>query len=288
MNPYEIFISMSEFMDNTKTNEVPAIRELPDLPEHIAVVPRPELQPKIEIQETTEQRGKALEFFSRAKEVSLPAEPAYTYTDHEFTSNGRYLPAQISGIYEDALDDSECRSTMSALKEWQHQETEYTCAIQSFKMAINRLSQKAYSESDIRQEVMNHGWFKETEGVYPSDHKKIAELFGFEAKLYRNKLDVKALESLKEDGNGVLVSVDALKLNFPIVFHDKATINNHLVEFLGFDFTDKNNPLVLINDPGSDRGCGAAYPLAFFEQAACIEDFTGTRKLAHVTEIFSN
>ena len=45
------------------------------------------------------------------------------------------------------------------------------------------------------------------------------------------------------------------------------TVADHAVEVIGFDYSDPNNPMVILNDSGTPDGCGELVPLDVFVNA---------------------
>jgi hypothetical protein len=81
------------------------------------------------------------------------------------------------------------------------------------------------------------------------------------------------IENALAEGDGVIVGVDGGELSNPEFDFDQPLVDyqgipgqgaDHAVQVVGLDYTDPDNPMVIINDPGSSDGQGKAIPLEAF------------------------
>lgn len=195
-------------------------------------------------------------------------ERAFEYSEPYIDESGFYVPRQINGVYEDALESGEATEVIEALNVWHMQDGDYSCAVVCSEMELNRQLDAGITEAELCREGENQGWYDPESGTAPDDIKEYAAAHNLKTETYYNNFSLNDIHEMKEDGTGVIVAVDNMLLARPELAEVKPCDVNHVVEIVGFDYSDSQNPLVIINDPGTPFGQGAAYELDTFAQAA--------------------
>lgn len=203
-----------------------------------------------------------VEILERPNEI---VKGAFEYSE-PYTDGMHYFPRQINGVYEDTLDSRETAEIVEALNVWHMQEANCSCAVVCSEMELNRQTDAQITEAELCKEGEENGWYDPESGTAPDNINKYAEIHGLESEVHYGEFSLADIRTLKENGTGVIVAVDNLLLACPSL--PKPCDVNHVVEIVGFDYSDAENPLVIINDPGTSYGRGAAYELNIFAQAA--------------------
>ncbi len=149
---------------------------------------------------------------------------------------------------------------------WQQQDTDFTCAVQAQRGIIEQFTGEPISESQLVYEATANGWLTDR-GMSPDDVGNLLELHGIPCHANHDASVQDLLGELAE-GRKVIVGVDSGELwnGEPIedFFHRSA---DHAIWVTGVDFTDPNNPQVIINDSGDPNGAGKQYSLNDFMDA---------------------
>lgn len=149
---------------------------------------------------------------------------------------------------------------------WQQQDTDFTCAVQAQRGIIEQFTGEPISESQLVYEATANGWLTD-KGMSPDDVGNLLELHGIPC---HSNTDASVHDLLGELAHGrkVIVGVDSGELwnGEPIedFFHQSA---DHAIWVTGVDFTDPNNPQVIMNDSGDPDGAGKQYALNEFMDA---------------------
>lgn len=273
-----------EFHENNVKSE--ELREQLELPDSIELIERNEKKELNEYSAETLKLTDGTEIDSRSKkETQEQKEQApFTYSKAYIKADGEYVPAQIKGVYTDAMEELAYRDIAEDLGRWGQQEKSYSCAVQVQKWIISEELGKTFSETELREIGLEKGLYRDSSGTYLEDVGKLAEMNGLNYEQHSN-LKMDELIALKNTGANVILGVDSYLLYRPYL--DKEFKANHAVELIGFDFSDAKNPMVIINDPGKSTGRGVAYPMDVFERAACkVDEQTGEKSVYFATAVY--
>lgn len=265
--------------------ESPQIKEAFELPDFVELLERtPEAWEPQEARIETWELDSGLEMDTRTREeAEVQQEAPYEYSQAYTDSQGIYHPGQIIGVYKDSLENPVHRETAESLKGWQHQERMMSCAVQVQRQIINKQFGANVSEAELRQIAKELDLYTDERGTYRKDIGKLTELFNMEREQPKNPTS-SDLIAARLQGEELIVAVDSVLLERPYL--PKTTMVNHVVEVLDFDFSDSENPKVIINDPGRTEGRGSVYLLSDFERAACrMNQETGEQTYISVTKI---
>lgn len=270
-----------EIQENT---ELDKLREQLELPDSVELLERREKNELPKHNYETVKLTEGVEVDSRTKEVSHNPKTPFVYTKDYIASDGRYVPSQIKGVYADALENPGYKDIAEDLGRWQMQEKKLSCAVQVQRWIISEENNEEITEKELREIGIEHDWYKDNRGTYISDIGKLAEYKGLKYEHFDN-MTMNELIALKQTGVNIMLGVDSHLLHRPSL--EKVSADNHAVELIGFDFSDKENPKAIINDPGQRMGRGVAYSMDVFERAACqIDEKTGEKTLHCVTAVY--
>jgi hypothetical protein len=146
------------------------------------------------------------------------------------------------------------------------QTTPFTCAVASQEMVLHDFGIDV-SESQLVYDATSNGWLTGN-GTSISDMGKLLEHYGVSTHTNHNG-DIASLVDELAHGRKVIVAVDSGELWNGVSFWQRLTgIDNyspdHAIVVSGIDFSDANNPQVIVNDPGYPDGGGMRYPLNHF------------------------
>ncbi len=212
-------------------------------------------------------------------EAGETSECPFTYSEAYTDENSIYHPGQIKGICAGSLSDPRVRELTGDLGQWQRQERGMSCAVQVQREIINSVQGLELTESELRTLAEARDWYSDETGTYAHDVGRIAEeCFGMERSQYKG-IGLEALMALKEQGYRLILGVDHHRLARPQL--NRPFKADHAVELLDFDLSDKENPKVILNDPGRDEGRGSVYPLEIFLKAAGPADRAAGKPVIH-------
>ena len=121
--------------------------------------------------------------------------------------------------------------------------------------------------ADLAEE---NGWFTEEGGTPVINMNKILDYYGVDNEMTFNN-DIDDIRECLEAGGKVIVSIDADEIWYGEVDGEGIyTPNdgvNHAVEVIGIDYSDPDEPMVILNDSGNPDGCGVMVPLDYFVDA---------------------
>lgn len=276
-----------EFDEILENQEEIQLREQLELPDSVELLDRiTEQSPAQEITESTKELAEGLELDERTAEGGEISELSpFSYSEAYIDQNGKFHPQQITGVYKDSLKDPNAMEVASELGNWGQQEKRMSCAVRTQMMIGNEGPGRDYSESELRQVAEQFNWYKDQRGTYYTDIGKVAQLFyGMDYEQHTG-LQMDELAELKQQGAELIVAVDQALLARPYL--SKIATPDHVVELIGFDYSDVENPKVIINDPGRSDGQGAAYPMEMFKRASYITNRdTGITGLKSVTALY--
>lgn len=150
---------------------------------------------------------------------------------------------------------------------WQHQGTEFTCAVVSQQMILQQFGIEV-SEAQLVYDAVTNGWLTDA-GTSIDDLGRLLEHYGIDTHQVVGA-GVESLMSELVQGRAVIVAVDADDMWNPgslspdVLGQDGA---DHAVVVTGLDLSDPECPRVYINDPGDPDGAGKAYSLEQFLDA---------------------
>ena len=191
----------------------------------------------------------------------------------EIDDNNTNFPSEIEtteSVIVGDLSDSEF---------WHEQSYDDTCSIVAQEYILDEIGQAYginFSEDKLRDTATACGWYIPDGGTPMVCVGNILEGYGVgvEKSINANFEDI---DSQLQAGNKVLVAIDADEIWNPDGIDDDDLIANlqgmpgqepnHTVQVIGIDRSDPNNPMVILNDPGTPDGKGLTVPTDDFLNA---------------------
>lgn len=155
-----------------------------------------------------------------------------------------------------------------SMEEWEFQGDTNRCALYSQKFVIEELTGKDVPIEDIVDIATENGWFSEDSGTASLNMTKVLDAYGIENEMsFHNDID--DIKKCLEDGGKVIVSIDADQVWYgeDSNIFSPADSANHAVEVIGIDYSNPEEPMVILNDSGSPNGCGEMVAMDVFEDA---------------------
>lgn len=163
---------------------------------------------------------------------------------------------------------------------WDMQEFADNCEPTSESFIIRQFGFDDISTNDFAYISQANGWYTPGAGTSPEHMGDMMDLFGIDNHTIENA-SIQELAGEIAAGHGVIVGVNAGQLwdQGPLqeLFNWAAkefgfdnpvdAPANHALCVTGFDVSNPDHPMVIVNDPGSPDGQGAAYPLDRFMDA---------------------
>lgn len=155
-----------------------------------------------------------------------------------------------------------------AMEHWENQGATNRCALYSQLFIIEEITGEEIDIEAFADIAETNGWFSEESGTTVCDMDKMLSYFGINSEMtFNNDIDDIA-ECLANDGK-VIVSLDSDEIWYEedgaLYTPDDAA--DHAVQVIGIDYSDPENPMVILNDSGHPDGCGAMIPLDDFVDA---------------------
>ncbi len=153
-----------------------------------------------------------------------------------------------------------------SMDNWHLQETDSSCAVAAQEFVLEDLLDREFSEEELRELAQENGWYSDN-GTPMEDVGNILEEFGLQVDRYQGGT-IEDIERCLENGGNVIIGVDADE----IWYRDNDTYGpgddaNHALEVIGVDYSNPDEPMVILNDSGTPNGCGSMVPLDQFMDA---------------------
>jgi hypothetical protein len=183
-----------------------------------------------------------------------------TDTDGDGVPDAELADTQLTAENADIVGDPE-----SDVANW-HQQTEPdTCAVVCQEFILDEMTGKDFTEEELTQQATENGWYTAGGGTPMDCVGNLLEANGIEIeKEYDCTLD--DISQKLADGENVIVGIDADETWYPGgIDSDQVLSNvsgmpeqgsNHAVQVIGVDYSDPDNPVVILNDPGTPDGQG--------------------------------
>lgn len=154
---------------------------------------------------------------------------------------------------------------LESMEYWEYQGPTNRCAIYSQKFVIEELTGQDLDIEDLAQLAEEQNWFSEDGGTSLLHTNKLLNHFGVDNTMsFDNTMS--DIEECLANGGKVIVGVNADE----IWYGEESNIfvpsggANHALQVVGVDYTDPDNPQVILNDSGAPDGCGETVPLDVF------------------------
>ena len=142
-----------------------------------------------------------------------------------------------------------------------------TCAVCAQEFVLEGLTGNEFDMNELRELAEENGWYN-INGTPGNCVGNLLEHYGLDVERGYG-ISVQDMQNCLENGGKVIVGVDADELwsgqNEEWFFPGRDV--DHAVQLVGFDHSDPDNPMVILNDSGVANGCGATVPLDVFNDA---------------------
>jgi len=149
---------------------------------------------------------------------------------------------------------------------WEYQGDTNRCALFAQQFIVEDAVRHEIDIEMFEDIAEENGWFND--GTPPEYVNKMLDYYGIDNEMsYGNEME-DIIDCLSQGGK-VIVTVDAYEIvdpNYDSIIYapDDA---NHAIEVIGVDYSDPENPMVIMNDSGHPDGCGSMVPQAQFMDA---------------------
>lgn len=151
------------------------------------------------------------------------------------------------------------------MSNWHKQEGN-TCAVVAQEFILEALTNQEYDMDELRELAEEKGWYDDGTPLW--DVGNLLEYHGLEVDKFQGGT-IKDIEECLEQGGKIIVSVDSDEVwqgdNDDLFL--PGTDADHAVQLIGLDYSDPNNPMVILNDSGVSNGCGAMISMENFMDA---------------------
>ena len=184
--------------------------------------------------------------------------------------------AEISATYAWELPQYEpgenypeniCGDPASSMKYWEPQGESGPCALYSQMFIIEEFTGQEIDINDFTAMAESNGWYGPG-GTTPLNLSKMLDAYGIENEMsFHNNIN--DIEDCLNEGGRVIVAIDADEIwngEGGDLFSPNA-MANHAVEVIGIDYSNPEQPMVILNDSGSPYGRGEMFPLEDFMDA---------------------
>lgn len=175
--------------------------------------------------------------------------------------------------------DITTEDTADDMEHWHQQSYDNTCGIVAQEFILDDIGQDYgidFSEDELRDTATDCGWYTPDAGTPMMQVGNLLEAYGIGVEKSLNA-SLDDIDRQLETGHQVLVAVDADEIWHPDGIDDDDLIANlqgmpgqepnHTVQVIGIDHRDPNNPMVILNDPGTPDGRGLTVPADDFLNA---------------------
>lgn len=168
---------------------------------------------------------------------------------------------------DDSYPDGIVGDPASSMEHWECQGETNRCALFSQMFVIEELTGEEIDMYEFQQIAEENGWYDD--GTSLVNLNRMLDYYGIENEMSFHN-DISDVEECLNNGGRVIVAVDADEIWYYGQGDDLFSPNssaNHAVEVIGIDYSDPDNPMVILNDSGTPYGCGEMVPLDEFMDA---------------------
>ena len=181
-----------------------------------------------------------------------------------------------NGIPDTPNDDSIIGDPADDMEHWHEQTHGDTCAVVSQEFILNELLEKTLVKMNCNRKPVITAGTPPGAGTPLECMGNLLEAHGIPVER-ETGCSLQDISDKLANGEKVMVAIDSEEIWYPDqVDQDDALANafgmpgqgvNHAVQVIGIDNSDPNNPMVILNDPGSRDGQGDMVPADRFVDA---------------------
>ncbi|WP_414624802.1 hypothetical protein [Calothrix sp. CCY 0018] len=210
------------------------------------------------------------DFFNYTKDIDNDSE-----IDRQITA----IDEDSDGEFDYEYDNSDIIGDPDDYTEhWHMQQNLDTCAVVAQEFILDDIGEDYgidFSEEELMEEAIENGWYTSGGGTALDDVGKLLEANGVEIEINEG-CTLEDLENKLEDGQKIIVGIDSDEIWYSESDFDDSMYEalgmpgqaaNHAVQVIGIDNSDPENPVVILNDPGTPDGKGLRVPADEFVDA---------------------
>ena len=201
--------------------------------------------------------------------IDITAEDNMSWYGQEY--HGSIFGSSIAAQFNPSTDPAFVTGTpVEDMQHWEYQGDTGRCAIYSQKFVIEAILGTEIPIEELVRVAEENGWFYEdlNSGTSSLNMDKLLDYYNINHEMSFDN-NIEAIEEAFNNGHKVIVGVDSGQIWYgdDNNIFSPMTAADHAVEVIGFDYSDPNNPMVILNDSGSPDGCGELVPLDVFINA---------------------
>lgn len=156
-----------------------------------------------------------------------------------------------------------------AMSLWEDQGETNRCGLYAQKFIIEEMTGQHIDIEQMVDTAEENGWFTEERGTSPLDMNKMLDYCGIDNEMSWDN-DFNDLHNVLANGGRAIVAIDADEIweGEEDGIFSPLDAANHAVEVAGIDYSDPDNPMVILNDSGNpETGRGSMIPVKKFMDA---------------------
>ena len=161
-----------------------------------------------------------------------------------------------------------CGNPASSMQYWEPQGDSGPCALYSQMFIIEEFTGCDIDINEFTAMAESNGWYGGGGGTAPLNMNKMLDAYGIENEMsFHNDID--DIEECLNEGGRIIVAIDADEIwsGEGGDLFSPTSVANHAVEVIGIDYSNPEQPMVILNDSGSPTGRGEMVPLDDFIDA---------------------
>lgn len=204
-----------------------------------------------------------------------------------------FVDREENGVYYSELehfdpetegDDKIIGDPGAAMEYWDYQNYSGPCGLYAQKFIIEEMTGQEVDIDEMIAIAEENGWYNGSTSLV--NQEKMLEYYGLECRntCYNPRTPEERFPDIVEcleNGGRVIVSIDADELwrgehdfrgetwsdDEEPVWTPGEDKSNHAVEVIGIDYRNSEEPMIILNDSGSQNGCGIMVPYSAFMDA---------------------
>lgn len=199
-------------------------------------------------------------------EDTIPRDSAYSGFPFHPDALGSAAP---DGTFDPSTPEENVAGSPAAdMEAWECQGYTNRCALYSQKFAIEQITGEKIDIEEFAEIAKENGWFTEEGGTNTLNMNKMLEYYNISHEVNYDA-NMEDLEAALRNGDKIIVSVDSGQ-----IWHGESndifspsTCSDHALQVIGIDYSNPDEPMVVLNDSGTPNGCGEMVPYETFENA---------------------
>lgn len=149
---------------------------------------------------------------------------------------------------------------------WHMQNAKFSCAVVCQEFVAEQLLNRDFSEQEFSAFAKKQGWYDTNSGTSLYDVGNILETMGINVEKSENVTLNDLAQELEADGK-IICAVNSSIMQNPLFSLIPGLSADHAVQVIGIDYSDPDDPEVILNDPGVENGKGRRVDAKVFLKA---------------------